>query len=141
MEGSMLAGKAFAIAGTTATHAFAYPIGAEYPIPHGMANALMLAEVMEFNVVGNLPKFSRVAALAGEPVEGLALREAAQMMVESLRELVADLRLPTHLKDFGIKKSDIPRLAAGVLKVTRLLGNNPRRLELEDAEEIYRRVL
>ena len=141
MEGSMLAGKAFAIAGTTATHAFAYPIGAEFPIPHGMANALMVVEVYQFNLVGNLLKFARIADLAGEAVDGLPLREAAQTLVASLRELVADLALPTHLRDFGVKKSDIPRLAAGVLKVTRLLGNNPRRLTLEDAEAIYHRVL
>ena len=74
-------------------------------------------------------------------MDGLPLREAAQTLVASLRELVADLALPTHLRDFGVKKSDIPRLAAGVLKVTRLLGNNPRRLTLEDAEAIYHRVL
>ena len=141
MEGSMLAGKAFAIAGTTATHAFAYPIGAEFPIPHGMANALMVVEVFQFNLVGNLLKFARIADLAGEAVDGLPLREAAQTLVASLRELVADLALPTHLRDFGVKKSDLPRLAAGVLKVTRLLGNNPRRLTLEDAEAIYHRVL
>ena len=141
MEGSMLAGKAFAIAGTTATHAFAYPIGAEFPIPHGMANALMVVEVFQFNLVGNLLKFARIADLAGEAVDGLPLREAAQTLVASLRELVADLALPTHLRDFGVKKSDLPRLAAGVLKVTRLLGNNPRRLGLEDAEAIYHRVL
>ena len=141
MEGSMLAGKAFAIAGTTATHAFAYPIGAEFPIPHGMANALMVVEVFQFNLLGNLLKFARLAALAGEAVEGLPLREAAQGLVESLRRLVEDLRLPTRLRDFGVKKADIPRLAAGVLKVTRIMANNPRRLELEDAEEIYRRVL
>ncbi|HQF91145.1 MAG TPA: iron-containing alcohol dehydrogenase [Synergistaceae bacterium] len=141
MEGSMLAGKAFAIAGTTATHAFAYPIGAEFPIPHGMANALMVVEVFQFNLLGNLLKFARIADLAGEAVEGLPLRDAAQGLVESLRRLVEDLRLPTRLRDFGVKKADIPRLAAGVLKVTRIMANNPRRLELEDAEEIYRRVL
>lgn len=141
MEGSMLAAKAFAIAGTTATHAFAYPIGAEFPIPHGMANALMVVEVFQFNLVGNLLKFARIADLAGEAVEGLPLREAAQMLVESLRELVADLTLPTHLREFGVKKSDIPRLAAGVLKVTRLLANNPRQLTQGDAEAIYSRVL
>ena len=61
MEGSLLAGMAFANAGVTAVHAFAYPIGAEFHIPHGVANTLMLPHVMRFNVLGNVVKFARMA--------------------------------------------------------------------------------
>jgi alcohol dehydrogenase class IV len=141
LEGSLLAGIAFANAGVTAVHAFAYPIGAEFHIPHGVANSIMLASVMEFNMMGNLPKFGVIAELLGENTEGLSQREAALCAVEALRTLAEDVKIPMHLGTFGVKEKDIPQLAEGVMKVTRLLANNPRRLTLEDAQEIYRRVL
>ncbi|WP_173082448.1 iron-containing alcohol dehydrogenase [Fundidesulfovibrio magnetotacticus] len=141
MEGSMLAGMAFANAGVTAVHAFAYPIGAEYHIPHGVANSIMLVPVMEFNMLGNLPKFAYLAGVLGENVVGLSQREAALKAVEALRVLTQDLRVPARLSGFGVRDENIPDLAKGVMKVTRLLANNPRQLQAQDAEAIYRRVL
>jgi len=141
LEGSLLAGMAFANAGVTAVHAFAYPIGAEFHIPHGVANSIMLAPVMEFNMLGNLPKFAEMAELLGEEIEGMSLRDMALAAVDAMRTLAADLRIPAHLSLFGIQESDIPNLAQGVMKVTRLLANNPRTMTQEDAERIYLSVL
>jgi alcohol dehydrogenase class IV len=141
LEGSLLAGMAFCTAGVTAVHAFAYPIGAEFHIPHGVANSIMLAPVMEFNKLGNLEKFAEIADYLGENTMGLSDREAAEAAVEAIRILAADLKIPAHLSEFGIKDEDIPELAAGVMKVTRLLANNPRGITQQDAEAIYRAVL
>jgi len=141
LEGSLLAGMAFANAGVTAVHAFAYPIGAEFHIPHGVANSIMLAPVMEFNMLGALKKFAQMARVLGENTQGLNERESARAAVQGLRNLAADIKIPTSLSSFGVKEEDIPSLAQGVMKVTRLLANNPRELKLEDAEEIYRQVL
>jgi alcohol dehydrogenase class IV len=132
---------AFANAGVTAVHAFAYPIGAEFHIPHGVANSIMLPPVMEFNMMGNLEKFAEMAGIFGEPVDGLSLRERAHRMVKAVRELVDDLQIPKHLREFGVREPHIPALAQGVMKVTRLLANNPRRITPADAEAIYREVL
>lgn len=141
LEGSLLAGMAFANAGVTAVHAFAYPIGAEFHIPHGVANSIMLTPVMEFNMLGNLSKFVLIAQLFGENTNGLSDRRAAQLAVDSLVTLAKDLRVPSSLSEFGVQEKDLPSLAEGVMKVTRLLANNPRELNLKDAEEIYRKVL
>ena len=141
LEGSLLAGIAFANAGVTAVHAFAYPIGAEFHIPHGIANTLMLPRVMEFNMIGALERFASIATMLGEAPAGLSLRETAQRAVMAMERLREDLGLPSHLSDFGVTAEDIPRLASGVLKVTRLLANNPRTVTQKDAEEIYRRSL
>jgi alcohol dehydrogenase class IV len=141
LEGSLLAGMAFANAGGTAVHAFAYPIGAEYHIPHGVANSIMLTPVMEFNMLGNLKKFAELADLFGEVTVGKTTREKALAAVEALRILSRDLQIPAHLSDFGVKDADIPNLAAGVMKVTRLLANNPREMTQADAEAIYRQML
>ncbi|RJQ66014.1 MAG: iron-containing alcohol dehydrogenase [Desulfobacteraceae bacterium] len=141
LEGSLLAGMAFANAGVTAVHAFAYPIGAEFHIPHGVANSIMLTAVMEFNMLGNLKKFARMAELLGEYTGGLSEREAAMAAVQALRTLAGDLQIPEHLSAFGVREADIPMLAQGVMKVTRLLANNPRVLTQKDAEKIYLSVL
>ena len=141
LEGSLLAGMAFANAGVTAVHAFAYPIGAEFHIPHGVANSIMLVPVMEFNMIGNLKKFAQLADLLGEKTDGLNTREKAQAAVNALRILTEDLEIPRHLSEFNVKEEDVPMLAEGVMKVTRLLANNPRAMTVSQAQDIYLKVL
>lgn len=141
LEGSMLAGIAFANAGVTAVHAFAYPIGAEFHIPHGVANSIMMGPVLTFNLVGNLQKFAEVAGLLGEQTYGLSQRDTASLAIRAMKLLAEDIRIPKHLADFGIRDEHLPSLADGVLKVTRLLANNPRMLSRDDAIQIYREVL
>ncbi|MDX2440870.1 MAG: iron-containing alcohol dehydrogenase, partial [Desulfobacterales bacterium] len=140
LEGSLLAGMAFANAGVTAVHAFAYPIGAEFHIPHGIANSIMLVPVMEFNMLGNQSKFAEVAQIIGEDTTGLSQDDSAAAAINAMDSLMKDLKLPRRLSEFGITESDIPMLAKGVMKVTRLLANNPRTLTVEDADDIYRTV-
>ena len=141
LEGSLTAGISFANCGVTAVHAFAYPIGAEFHIPHGIANTLMLPHVMRFNLLGNVPKFACIGEVFGLMTEGLDDLRAAEEVVAAIERLAVDLRVPQHLAEFGIKESDIPRLAEGVMQVTRLLANNPRQVTLEDAVDIYRAAL
>lgn len=141
MEGALLAGIAFANAGVTAVHAFAYPIGAEFHIPHGIANTLMLPHVIRFNVLGNLEKFAQLAKPFCLPTEGLDNLAIVDKVVAAIDRLADDIRVPRHLADFGVKEKDIPLLADGVMKVTRLLANNPRTLTLDDAKRIYKAAL
>ena len=63
------------------------------------------------------------------------------MTIKAMQELSDDLQLPKNLSDYGVKEADIPLLAEGAMKVTRLLANNPRILTQKDAEAIYRQVL
>jgi alcohol dehydrogenase class IV len=141
MEGALLAGMAFANAGVTAVHAFAYPIGAEFHIPHGIANTLMLPHVIRFNVLGNLEKFAQLAKPFGLHTEGLDNLAIVDKVVAAIDRLADDIRVPRHLADFGVKEKDIPMLAEGALKSVRLLVNNPRNLTLEDAKKIYKAAL
>jgi alcohol dehydrogenase len=141
MEAALLAGIGFANAGVTAVHAFAYPIGAEFHIPHGIANTLMLPHVIRFNVLGNLEKFAQLAKPFGIPTEGLDNLAIVDKVIAAIDRLADDIRVPRHLADFGVKEKDIPMLAEGALKSTRLLVNNPRTLTLEDAKRIYKAAL
>ena len=65
----------------------------------------------------------------------------AEIGVEAIQRLAEDLRVPKHLAKFGVKEGDMSQLAEGVMKVTRLLANNHRVINLEDAEEIYKAAL
>lgn len=141
LRGSLLAGMAFCTAGVTAVHAFAYPIGAEFHIPHGVANSIMFLPVMEFNYLGNIQRFSELAKILGANGHGLQARELALQGLELIKVLAQDLQVPSHLADFGIKDTHVPDLAKGAMQVTRLMGNNPRKFTLADAEAVYRKAL
>ncbi|WP_338833327.1 1,3-propanediol dehydrogenase [Moorella humiferrea] len=138
---SLFAGLAFANAGCTAVHALSFPLGGKYKIPHGVANALLLPYVMKYNIIGNVTKFAIIANKLGQPIGSLSLREAAERSVEAVMSLIADLNLPKHLSEIGIKEDDIEFLAQGASTVTRLLVNNPRQLNLQDIIAIYKDAL
>ena len=138
MEGSLLAGIAFANAGVGAVHAFAYPLGGEFHLAHGLTNTLMLPYVMRYNVLGCPYRFAQMARAFGEKVEGLSELDAAETAVKFVERLSDDLRVPRRLRDVGIPEDAIPRLAEAAMKVTRLLANNPRKVTLEDTIAIYR---
>ena len=138
MEGSLLAGIAFANAGVGAVHAFAYPLGGEFHLAHGLTNTLMLPYLMRYNILGCPYKFAQMAKAFGEKVEGLSELDGAEMAVKFVERLSDDIRVPRRLRDVGIPEDAIPRLAEAAMKVTRLLANNPRKITLEDAVAIYK---
>lgn len=137
MEGSLLAGIAFANAGVGAVHAFAYPLGGEFHLPHGLTNTLMLPYVMRYNILGCPHKFAQMAKAFGEKVEGFSELDGAETAVKFVERLSDDIRVPRRLRDVRIPEDAIPRLADAAMKVTRLLANNPRKITLEDAVAIY----
>ncbi len=141
LRGSLLAGMAFATAGVTAVHAFAYPIGAEFHIPHGVANTIMFVPVMEFNYLGNLKRFAKLAEFFDICPDKKDKRTLALEGLEAIRTLALDLNVPQQLREYGVKKEDIPALSEAVLLVTRLLANNPRKVTYADAEAIYTKAL
>lgn len=139
--GSFFAGVSLANAGVGAVHALAYPLGGKFHVSHGVSNALLFAPVMEFNCIGNLDKFAKVAAAMGEPVAGKSCREAAMQAVMAVRELVSDVEIPRSLRDLGVCEGDIEFLTVSAEKQTRLLTNNPRVMRKEDIERIYYKAL
>jgi len=138
LEGSLLAGIAFANAGVGAVHAFAYPLGGEFHLAHGLTNTLMLPYVMRYNIMGCPHKFAQMAKAFGEKVEGISELVGAEIAIRFVERLSDDLRVPRRLRDVRIPEDAIPRLAEAAMKVTRLLANNPRKITLEDAVAIYK---
>lgn len=139
--GSLYAGISLANAGVTAVHALAYPLGGQFNVPHGVANGLLLPYVMEFNVLGNIPKFAQIAQWLGEKVEHLSLLDQAYQAPKAVRAIYRDLKIPQSLTELGVPKEAIPKMAEAAAKVTRLMANNPRTMSVQDIERIYEKAL
>ncbi|MCX5836557.1 MAG: iron-containing alcohol dehydrogenase [Deltaproteobacteria bacterium] len=135
--GSLYAGLGLANAGVGAVHSLSYPLGGKYGVSHGLANTVMLPYVMSFNLPGALEKFTVIAEVMGEITDDLPLREAAYLAVEAVQSLIEDCGIYTTLEDLNIPEEDFPELAKVAMTVTRPLENNPRKVTIEDAIEIY----
>ena len=139
--GSMLAGMAFANAPVAAVHALAYPLGARFHVPHGLSNALVLTEVLRFNLDAGEALYAELAAVFQTDVRQMPKRAAAEFFVASMATICRDCNIPTSLAAVGVREADLAQLATDAMKQTRLLVNNPRDLTFEDAFGIYQRCL
>lgn len=139
--GSLYAGISLANAGVTAVHALAYPLGGQFNIAHGIANGLLLSYVMEFNVLGNIPKFAQIAQFLGEKVDHLSLPDQAYQAARAVKAIYRDLKIPQSLTELKIPKEAIPDMARAAINITRLMGNNPRGMNVGDVERIYEKAL
>lgn len=135
--GSFFAGVSLANAGVGAVHALAYPLGGQFGVPHGLANALLLPYVMEANYLANLDRFARVADAMGAKVGMLTPREAAYKVVEETRCLGADVDIPARLREIDVPHEALEGMATAAASITRLLDNNPRRLDRQAIIRIY----
>jgi alcohol dehydrogenase len=137
LMGSLLGGKALATAGVGLVHAMAYPLGGMFGIPHGLANAVLLPYVVDYNILGAPEKYAVVAELMECDGEGLGAREAARCVVDAIYQLNMDVGIPGNLEALGIPREKIPEMAKIALTVTRPVENNPRKPTLEDVMAIY----
>lgn len=135
--GSLYAGIGLANAGVTAVHSLSYPLGGKFGVGHGLANTILLAPVMAYNLPGALEKFADVAEAMGECVDGLPLREAAYLAVDAVEALIEDCGITSSIRDFGVKEEDFPSLADVAMTVARPLENNPRKMTKEEMIAIY----
>jgi alcohol dehydrogenase class IV len=135
--GSMLAGMAFANAPVAAVHALAYPIGAIFHVPHGLSNALVLTQVLRFNLPEAEALYAELAPIVDPRTEGLSAAQKARLFVDAMAAICRDCKVPPSLADVGITAGDLRTLAEDAMKQTRLLVNNPRELRFEDALAIY----
>ncbi|KAB1084064.1 iron-containing alcohol dehydrogenase [Neorhizobium galegae] len=139
--GSMLAGMAFANAPVAAVHALAYPIGANFHVSHGLSNALVLPYVLEFN----RPAAEALYAELSEVIQpGYRRRSDAADAAAFIAEIEAYCRacgVPGSLSAVGIGEGDLSKLAEDAMKHGRLLVNNPRELDYDQARAIYARAL
>ncbi|MBT0587367.1 iron-containing alcohol dehydrogenase [Alteromonas oceanisediminis] len=139
--GAFQAGQAFANAPVGAVHALAYPLGGRFHIPHGLSNALVLIEVMRFNLESCAPLYAELAASFDLNTARKTPREIAECVIDTIDNLIQSLPLTRRLSALGVSENDLAMLADDAMLQTRLLVNNPRSVNFDDALAIYKKVL
>ena len=132
-------GMGFSNAGLGIVHGMAHPLGAYYNIPHGVANALLLPYILEFNAPCALPKYRVMAQTAGIDVSKMNDSEAADAIIKAVFDLSAKIGIPQKLSELNVKESDIPTLAKEAMADVCTPGN-PREVTVADLESLYRKA-
>lgn len=135
-----IAGMAFSNVGLGLVHGMAHPMGALFDVPHGVANALLLPTIMEFNAPTSLDKFVVIAQALEVYRKGMSREEAAQAACDAVRALAVKVGIPQHLTELGIKEADIDRLADQAIADVCTPGN-PRDVTKADVVALYKKVL
>jgi lactaldehyde reductase len=135
-----IAAQAFSNVGLGLVHGMAHPMGSLFDIPHGVANALLLPTIMEFNMPKCIEKFGVIAKTMGVDTTGMTAEQAAQAAVDAVRALSIKVGIPQHLSDLNIKEENIPALAAQAIADVCTPGN-PRDVTEAEIIELYKKVL
>ena len=135
-----IAGMAFSNVGLGVVHGMAHPLGAIFDIPHGVANALLLPTIMEFNAPAALDKYVDIAKAMNVYKDGMTKEEAADAACDAVRQLSIRVGIPQHLSEIGIKEEDLPKLAKSAFADVCTPGN-PREVTEEIILDLYKKVL
>jgi alcohol dehydrogenase class IV len=145
--GANIAGLAFSNTRLGNVHAMAHPLGAFWKIPHGVANALLLPHVMEFNALAVPRRMIEIAQAMGEPVAaggvgtlaGATEYDAALRAVAAVRRLERDIGIPERLRDLGVDRASIPDMAADAMKSANI-AINPRKTTINEIISLFERA-
>ena len=138
--GQYIAGMGFSNVGLGIVHSMAHPLGAVYNTPHGVANAIILPTVMEYNAPATGEKYREIARAMGvEGVDEMSQEEYRKAAIDAVRQLSLNVGIPQSLKDI-VKKEDIPFLAQSAMDDACRPGN-PKDPTLEDIIKLYESLM
>ena len=142
MMGSLLAGLAFNNTRLGNCHALSHPVSAIYGVPHGVANAILIPHVMEFNSLAVPELYRDIAEDMGENIVGLTLMDSAAVAVNAIKKLAEDIGIPKSFAEFNsnIDHTQIDRMTKDAL----MSGNisvNPRTTKYEDVTNLYQKAI
>ncbi len=135
-----LAGMAFNNASLGYVHAMAHQLGGFYNLPHGVCNAILLPHVCKFNLIAKVDRFADIAQAMGINIEGFPKRDAADIAIEAIQQLSADVGIPSGLTELGVKEKDLQTMAENAQKDA-CSFTNPRSATLQDIINIYKAAL
>ncbi len=133
---STMAAMAFTRTRLGNVHAMSHPLGAHFDVPHGVANAILLPSVMAWNLVACYETYPQLAEALGERVTGRSAREASEAAVDAVRRLSRDVGIPERLRDVGVSREGIPRMAEDAMKSGNILVN-PRATTYSDILALF----
>ena len=136
-----IAGMGFSNVGLGIVHSMAHPLGAFYDTPHGVANALLLPYVMEYNADSPAaPKYRQIAKAMGiENIETMSEKEAVHAAIQAVKDLSVSINIPQKLTEIGVLEGDLKSLSHAAFNDV-CTGGNPRTTSPEDIFEIYKKA-
>lgn len=138
--GQYVAGMGFSNVGLGIVHSMAHPLGALYDTPHGVANAIILPTVMEYNAEATGDKYKYIAQAMGvEGTENMSVEEYRQAAIDAVKQLSTDVGIPADLKEI-VKEEDIPFLAQSAYDDACRPGN-PKETSVEDITMLYKKLM
>ena len=138
--GQYVAGMGFSNVGLGIVHSMAHPLGALYDTPHGVANAIILPTVMEYNADATGEKYREIARAMGvKGVDDMTQEEYRKAAIDAVKQLSEDVGIPADLKDI-VKKEDIPFLAQSAYDDACRPGN-PKETSVEDITKLYESLI
>ena len=138
--GQYVAGMGFSNVGLGIVHSMAHPLGALYDTPHGVANAILLPTVMEYNAPATGDKYRDIAKAMGvEGTESMSIEDARKAAIEAVRQLSKDVGIPADLKEI-VKEEDIPFLAQSAYDDACRPGN-PKDTSVEEITALYTKLI
>ncbi len=138
--GQYVAGMGFSNVGLGIVHSMAHPLGALYNTPHGVANAIILPTVMEYNAPATGDKYRDIAKAMGvEGTENMSIEEARKAAIDAVKQISKDVGIPADLKEI-VKPEDIPFLAQSAFDDACRPGN-PRDTSVEEITELYKSLI
>ncbi|MBR2036894.1 MAG: lactaldehyde reductase, partial [Lachnospiraceae bacterium] len=138
--GQYVAGMGFSNVGLGIVHSMAHPLGALYDTPHGVANAIILPTVMEYNAPATGEKYREIARAMGvQGVDNMTQEEYRKAAIDAVKQLSTDVGIPADLKDI-VKAEDVPFLAQSAFDDACRPGN-PRATSVEEITELYMSLL
>ncbi|EHI97512.1 lactaldehyde reductase [Clostridium sp. DL-VIII] len=138
--GQYVAGMGFSNVGLGIVHGMAHPLGAFYDTPHGIANAVILPYVMEYNAQATGEKYREIARAMGvQGVDNMSQDEYRKAAIDAVKKLSEDVRIPKTLKEIGVKEEDLKALAESAMADACTPGN-PRDTNVSEILEIYKSI-
>src|SRR5690606_26435242 len=118
-------------------HALAYPLGGHFHVPHGLSNALVMTQVLRFNLSNAQQWYAELAQTL--PAQDCPAEQAgaAAYFIDQMERLIAETGIARTLREVGVAQGDLPMLARDAMQQQRLLMNNPRPVTEADALAIY----
>ena len=135
--GQYIAGMGFSNVGLGIVHSMAHALGAVYDTPHGVANAIILPTVMEYNAPYTGEKYKDIAEAMGVDTTGMSQEEYRQAAIDAVIQLSKDCGIAQSLKEIGVKEEDLPTLTDSAMADV-CTGGNPRPCTKELIFDLYK---
>ena len=139
MTGSLFAGIAFSFARLGNVHAMSHPVSAFFDVPHGVANAVLLPVIAEYNALADHGRYEKIYNYISKEKDPV-IDFVPEMLVDEARDLLRDLGIPQHLADVGVTEDKIELMAADAMKSGNIMAN-PRQSTIRDIIELYKKAM